>query len=304
MRRQDSNLRPPGYEPDELPTALLRDIQLHLSVLGYYNTFFSLCQALIFCQIIDIFSAKEYNQIIYSFPQSEWLFLKKNGVRSAFLDTVPVMTGYVFLGFGFGILMHQNGFGVLCAAAMSLFIYAGSMQYVAVSLLASGAGLLTAALTTFVVNARHLFYGISMIDSYKGTGRKKPYLIFALTDETYSLVSKNQCPEGISYHQYCFLVSVIDHFYWVAGTVLGALAGTLIPINYEGIDFVLTALFVTIFVEQWLSTKNHRPAIIGVVSTTLCLWLFGQDVFLIPSMILIAVLLTTMQRTGKEQAHA
>lgn len=229
--------------------------------------------------------------------------MKKNAVRAAFLDTVPVMTGYVFLGFGFGILMQQNGFGVLWAGAMSLLIYAGSMQYVAVSLLSSGAGLLTAALTTFVVNARHLFYGISMVDAYKGAP-KKPYLIFALTDETYSLVSKNQVPEGISRHGYCLLVSLFDHLYWVGGTVLGSLAGALIPINYEGIDFVLTALFVTIFVEQWLSTKNHLPAIIGTASTLICLLVFGQDVFLIPSMAVIAVLLTVMRRTGKEASHA
>lgn len=225
--------------------------------------------------------------------------MKKKAIRAAFLDTVPVLTGYVFLGFGFGILMHQNGFGVLWAGAMSLFIYAGSMQYVAVSLLTSGAGLLTAALTTFVVNARHLFYGISMVDAYKGAP-KKPYLIFALTDETYSLVSKNQVPEGISRHGYCFLVSLFDHMYWVGGTVLGSLAGSLIPINYEGIDFVLTALFVTIFVEQWLSTSNHAPAVVGVSATAVCLLLFGADVFLIPSMVLIAASLILMKKTGKE----
>lgn len=229
--------------------------------------------------------------------------MKKSVVRAAFWDTVPVMTGYVFLGFGFGILMHQNGYGVLWAGAMSLFIYAGSMQYVAVPLLTSGAGLLTAAMTAFVVNARHLFYGISMVDTYKGAGRKKPYMIFALTDETYSLVSKNQVPEGISRHGYCFLVSLFDQIYWVGGTLLGSLAGSLIPINYEGIDFVLTALFVTIFVEQWLSTQNHIPAIIGVISTTLCLLLFGADIFLIPSMVVIAILLTTLRNAGKEPAH-
>lgn len=229
--------------------------------------------------------------------------MQKSAVRAAFLDTVPVMTGYVFLGFGFGILMHQNGYGILWAAAMSLLIYAGSMQYVTVSLLASGAGLLTAAMTAFVVNARHLFYGISMVDAYKGAGKKKPYMIFALTDETYSLVSKNQIPQGISRHGYCFLVSLLDQSYWVAGTVLGSLAGSLIPINYEGIDFVLTALFVTIFVEQWLSVKDHRPAVIGAASTALCLWIFGQDVFLIPSMALIAILLTQMHKTGKEDIH-
>lgn len=229
--------------------------------------------------------------------------MKKSGIRTAFLDTIPVLTGYVFLGFGFGILLHQSGYGVLWAAAMSLFIYAGSMQYVAVSLLAGGAGLLTAALTTVVVNARHLFYGISMVDAYKDAGRKKPYMIFALTDETYSLVSRNQVPEGIDRHTYCFLVSLFDQIYWVAGSVLGSLAGTLLPINYEGIEFVLTALFVTIFVEQWLSTRNHVPAVIGVAATVACLLIFGRDVFLIPSMVLIAVLLTVARKTGRRKSH-
>ena len=230
--------------------------------------------------------------------------MSKKLLRTAFLDTVPVMTGYVFLGFGFGILMHQNGFGVLWAGAMSLFIYAGSMQYVAVSLLTSGANLLTAALTAFMVNARHLFYGISMIDTYKGMGKKKPYLIFGLTDETYSLVSQMQIPEGISPSGYCLLVTLFDHFYWVSGTVLGSLTGTLLPINYEGVDFALTALFVTIFVEQWLSTKNHVPAVIGVVATVLCLVFFGTDIFLIPAMVIIATTLTILRKTGKEHSHA
>jgi len=214
------------------------------------------------------------------------------------------MAGYVFLGFGFGILMQQSGFGVLWAGAMSLFIYAGSMQYVAVSLLTSGASLLTAALTAFVVNARHLFYGISMIGAYKDTGRKKPYLIFGLTDETYSLVSRNQVPEGISRSGYCFWVTLFDHVYWISGTLLGALAGSLLPINYEGVEFALTALFVTIFVEQWLSTRKHGPAITGVAATALSLLIFGKDVFLIPSMVIIAACLTIMRPTGKEESHA
>ena len=222
--------------------------------------------------------------------------MQKNAIRTAFLDTVPVMTGYVFLGFGFGIVMHQSGYSPLWSIAMSLLIYAGSMQYVAVGLLTGAAGFLTTALTTIVVNARHLFYGISMVDIYKGAGKKKAYMIFALTDETYSLVSKKQVPEGITRHDYCFLVSLFDHIYWVGGTALGALAGNLLPINFEGIDFVLTALFVTIFVEQWLSTKNHLPAISGVVSTTICLLIFGKDIFLIPSMVLIAGTLIMMQR--------
>lgn len=228
--------------------------------------------------------------------------MRKKAIRTTFLDTVPVLTGYVFLGFGFGILMNESGYGIGWSLCMSLLIYAGSMQYVAIGLLTSSASLLTVAMTTFLVNARHLFYGISMVDTYKGAGKKKPYLIFALTDETYSLVSRNQPPEGISRIGYCFLVSLFDQCYWVAGTILGALAGQLIPINYEGIDFVLTALFVTIFTEQWLTSKNHVPALIGVGATVISLLLFGKEVFLIPSMVLIALLLTAGAKTGRRKA--
>lgn len=223
--------------------------------------------------------------------------MTKSAVRDAFLDTLPVMAGYVFLGFGFGILLQQSGYGVLWSLAMSLFIYAGSMQYMAVSLLTSGAGLLTAALTTLVVNARHLFYGISMVDAYKGAGKKKPYLIFALTDETYSLVSRKQSPDL----GYCFLVSLFDQIYWVAGSVLGSLAGSVLPINFEGVEFALTALFVTIFVEQWLSTKDHGPALVGLAATAACLFLFGKDIFLIPSMALIAAILILMRK--RRESH-
>lgn len=227
--------------------------------------------------------------------------MNKHTVKTAFFDTLPVMTGYVFLGFGFGIIMQQNGYGVLWALAMSLFIYAGSMQYVGVGLLTGGVSLATAALTTLMVNARHLFYGISMIDAYKGAGKKKPYLIFALTDETYSLVSR-KLPDGVERASYCFLVSAFDQCYWVAGSALGALAGQL-PLDFTGIDFALTALFVTIFVEQWLSTKNHVPALVGVGSAVGCLILFGTDSFLIPTMILIAAILMMLRKTGKEAAH-
>lgn len=230
--------------------------------------------------------------------------MKTSALPAAFRDTIPVMTGYLFLGFGFGILMYQNHFGFLWSVAMSLFIYAGSMQYVGVSLLTGGAGLLTTALTTLLVNARHLFYGISMVDAYKGAGKRKPYLIFALTDETYSLVSQAQPSQGISRHSYCFWASLLDQCYWVAGTALGALAGSVLPVNLKGIDFVLTALFVTIFVEQWLSTKQHLPAVIGAAAAGICLLIFGKDVFLIPSMIVIALTLTLLRKTGKENAHA
>ena len=231
--------------------------------------------------------------------------MRKKALLRTFLDTVPVMTGYLFLGIGFGILlMEQAGKGIGWAFAMGLFMFAGSAQYLAVSLLSGGASILSAAIATFLLNARHIFYGISLIDAYKDAGKKKPYLIFALTDETYSLVTQNQPPEGLTRHQYCFIVSLLDHLYWIAGCILGGLAGAVIPISFEGVDFVLTALFVTMFTEQWLSTKNHLPAIIGVASTVLCLVLFGRDVFLIPSMLLIAVLLTVTRKTGRRKDHA
>ena len=217
--------------------------------------------------------------------------MRKDGLRAAAVDTVPVMTGYLFLGFGFGLLLRQAGYGAWWALAMSLFIYAGSMQFVAVSLLSSGAGLAAVAMTTLLVNARHLFYGISMVDAYKGAGRKKPYLIFSLTDETYSLVSSGRTPEGMDRHTYCLTVSALDQCYWVVGSVLGSLAGSVIRVELKGIEFVLTALFVTIFTEQWLSTRNHVPALVGVAVTAVCLVLFGKDLFLIPAMVLILLCL-------------
>ena len=230
--------------------------------------------------------------------------MNKKAMRQVFLDTVPVLTGYLFLGAGFGILLSETGYGVWWALGMSVFIFAGSGQYLAVSLLAGGASLLSTAVATFLVNARHIFYGISLLDDYEKAGKKKPYLIFALTDETYSLVTQNHPPEGMSRHSYCFAVSLLDHIYWVCGCVLGSLVGRYIPISFEGVEFVLTALFVTMFVDQWLSNKNHFPAIVGVVSTALCLVLFGSELFLIPSMILMAVLLTVSQKTGRRADHA
>ena len=166
------------------------------------------------------------------------------------------------------------------------------MQYVAIGLFTGGASLITVALTTLMVNARHLFYGISMIDRYKHMGARKPYLMFALTDETYSLVCHdNSNVEEARRKDYYLLVSVFDHIYWITGSVLGVLVGSVVKFNSEGIDFVLTALFVTIFVEQWLTTKKHAPAIIGVVASVVCLVIFGSESFLIPTMLIIALLL-------------
>ncbi len=216
----------------------------------------------------------------------------KKTVKTALVDTLPVMTGYLVLGFGFGILIKVNGYGLIHAFLMSLLIYAGSMQYVAIGLFTGGASLITVALTTLMVNARHLFYGISMIDRYKHIGVRKLYLMFALTDETYSLVCHdNSNVEEARRKDYYLLVSVFDHIYWITGSVLGVLVGSVVKFNSEGIDFVLTALFVTIFVEQWLTTKKHAPAIIGVVASVVCLVIFGSESFLIPTMLIIALLL-------------
>ena len=216
----------------------------------------------------------------------------KNVIKKAFADTVPVLTGYIVLGFGFGIVLKSSGYGILHALAMSALIYAGSMQYVAVGLLVGGASLITVILTTLAVNARHLFYGISMLEKYKSVGRIKPYLIFSLTDETYSLVCRDNLDiPAESRKSYYLLVSVLNHSYWVTGSVLGAIAGSVIPFNSEGIDFALTALFITIFVEQWLTSKRHAPAIIGVAASVICLVLFGADNFLIPTKLAVAIML-------------
>ena len=213
--------------------------------------------------------------------------------KRAFVLTLPVMTGYLVLGMGFGIVLYTKGYGPLWALFMSVFIYAGSLEYVTVDLLAGGASLITAALTALMVNARHLFYGISMIDRYKGRGLKRIYTIFALTDETYSLVCGNNdqffAPEQRP--SFYFIVSLLNQIYWVVGSLLGSFAGSLIKFDTKGIDFALTALFVTIFVEQWLTTKDHVPSIIGIAASVLCLLIFGSDSFLIPAMIVISAML-------------
>lgn len=225
----------------------------------------------------------------------------KKVVKQAFIDTLPVMTGYLVLGLGFGIIMKTNGYGILLAFAMSLFIYAGSMQYIAIGLLAGGASLITIALTTLMVNARHLFYGISMIGKYKNTGKRKPYLIFALTDETYSLVcNDNLVMEEKERADYYFWVSLLNHGYWILGSVAGAVVGTVLSFNSEGIDFELTALFLTVFLEQWLTNKKHTPAMIGVGVSVVCLLIFGSDKFLIPTMLVIALLLCVYKEERKD----
>ena len=223
----------------------------------------------------------------------------KRTIRKAFTKSLPVMAGYMVLGIGFGILLKDAGYGIFWAFIMSLTIYAGSMQYVAVPFLASGASLITVALTTLMVNARHLFYGLTMIDKYKTAGKKKPYLIFSLTDETYSLLCTDEIPDKVDRHWYRFFVSLFNQSYWILGSVLGSLLKELLAFDTAGIDFSMTALFVTVFVEQWLSTKNHWPAVIGLVSAAACLAIFGPDSFLLPTMIAITISLLLLRKSGK-----
>ena len=227
----------------------------------------------------------------------------KKLIKTAFIKSLPVMAGYVVLGIGFGILLKKAGYGVFWSFLMSFSIYAGSMQYVAISLLTSGASLISAALTTLMVNARHLFYGVSMIEKYKDAGKKKPYLIFALTDETYSLLCGDDYPEGEDPHWYAFFISVFNQFYWVAGCVIGRILGAMITFNTAGIDFAMTALFTTVFLQQWIDSKCHIPAITGVLATLGCRLIFGPDIFLIPAMVIIIIVMTVMRKKIEERGE-
>ena len=223
--------------------------------------------------------------------------------RKAFLKSLPVMGGYVVLGMGFGILAHNAGYGVPWVLAMSLLMYAGSMQYVGISLLQGGASVLITAVTTVMVNARHLFYSISMIGRYRDTGRYKPYLIFALTDETYSLLCDGKAPEGTDPGLFFFLVSLFNHTWWVAGSLAGALLGGVLPFSTAGIEFSMTALFIASFTEQWITMKDHLPALTGLAGTLACLLVFGPERFLIPAMLVITLVLTLLRNrtaAGKE----
>ncbi|MCH5185958.1 MAG: AzlC family ABC transporter permease [Oscillospiraceae bacterium] len=211
--------------------------------------------------------------------------MNKATVKYAFLKSLPVMAGYTALGTGFGVLLSSKGYSFWWAILMSITIYAGSMQYVGVNLLAGGASVISTALMTLMVNARHIFYGISMIDSYRDMGWRKWYAIFGLTDETYSIVcSDSDLPPGVNKKNYIFILSLMNQFYWIFGSFFGAFLGNTLSFNSMGIDFSMTALFVVIFVEQWEKNKQHLPAILGLAVSTVCLIVFGADNFLIPSM--------------------
>ncbi len=219
---------------------------------------------------------------------------QKSAFRLALQNSIPVMTGYIVLGTCLGILMTSQGLPAWLCPLSNLAVYAGSMEYLSVNLFVNRMDYAGLAVTTFLVNARHLFYGISMIEKYRPLGWKKYLLALLLTDETYSLVAvKTQVTDEKAYYIY---VTLLDYAYWVAGGILGAVAGSALDLNLPGIDFALTALFVVIATEQWLGSDKHFSAIIGLVSTLTCLLIFGPQNFLIPAMIAIAAILTFAKR--------
>ena len=206
----------------------------------------------------------------------------------AFPKTIPIMVGYVFLGMAYGILMSVNGFGVFWAALNSLIVYTGSLEFIGVNFLAAAVSPVTAFVMALMISARHIFYGLSMLGKYQNVSKKlKPYLIFTLTDETFSIVCEEEPPETISTEWVYFWMSFLDQMYWIAGSVMGAVLGNVITFNTKGLDFALTALFVMIFTEQWIGQKRHWPAVTGVVCSVICLNVFGQSAFIIPTMIAI-----------------
>ena len=221
---------------------------------------------------------------------------KIKALKAAFPHTIPIMTGFLFLGMTYGIYMNVSGFSFWYPMLMSMTIFAGSMEFVTVSMLLGGFHPLEALTMTLMINARHLFYGISMLDKYKGTGLKKLYLIFGMCDESFSINYTANIPEDVDKGWFMMWVTVLNQFYWVLGSTLGGLFGSLLKFNTEGLSFVMTALFVVIFLEQWMKEKNHTSAVVGIVLSVLCLVIFGKDSFIIPAMISILVVMTFLKK--------
>ncbi|MCM1045472.1 MAG: azaleucine resistance protein AzlC [Candidatus Gastranaerophilales bacterium] len=220
----------------------------------------------------------------------------KKAFTAAFPNTIPIFAGFWFLGLTYGIYMNVSGFSFWYPMLMSLTIFAGSMEFVAVNLLMGAFNPIQALTMTLMINARHLFYGLSMLDRYKGTGLKKFYLIFGMCDESFSINYTADIPEGVDKGWFMFFVTLLDHFYWFFGSTLGGICGSLIHFDTEGLDFVMTAMFVVIFLEQWMKDKNHVSAVLGLVISLGCLIAFGADDFIIPAMAVILAALTLIRK--------
>lgn len=216
--------------------------------------------------------------------------------KAAFPYTVPIFAGFWFLGLTYGIYMNVSGFGFWYPCLMSLTVFAGSVEFVAVNLLLGAFNPLQALAMTLMINARHLFYGISMLDKYKGTGWKKIYLIFGMCDESFSINYTAEPPADVDRGWFMFFVTLLNHFYWFFGATMGGLFGSLIHFNTEGLEFVMTAMFVVIFMEQWMKDKKHAPALLGLALSALCLAAFGAEHFMLPAMAAILVMLTFLRK--------
>lgn len=215
----------------------------------------------------------------------------KSAFKKAFPYTIPVLTGYLFIGIAFGVMYAEKGYSFLWAILMSLLVYAGSGQYLAVNFFVPGISFLQVIFLTFMVNVRHVFYGISLVERFNKFGNSRWYMIFGLTDETYSLLCTTKVPEDVDEEKFLFAISIMNHSYWVIGSAIGAIAGSVLPINSEGIDFAMTALFIVIFIEQWMEQKNRIPEMIGVILALVSLWIFGAENFVLPAMLVIILAL-------------
>ena len=226
----------------------------------------------------------------------------KKAFRKAFPYTIPVLTGYLFIGIAFGVMYAEKGYSFLWAILMSLLVYAGSGQYLAVNFFVPGFSFLQVIFLTFMVNVRHIFYGISLLEKFNKMGMKRWYMIFGLTDETYSLLCTTNVPDDVEEDKFLFAISIMNQSYWVLGSAIGAIAGTVLPINSEGIDFAMTALFVVIFVEQWMDKKNRIPEMIGVAVAIVALIIFDASSFVLPAMLaIVALLFVGRKKLDKEE---
>lgn len=218
-------------------------------------------------------------------------------LKAAFPKTIPIMTGFLFLGTAYGIYARTQGLPAATPIIMAAVVFAGSMEFVTVDLMTTAFDPLGAFVMALMVNARHLFYGISMLGKYKGTGKFKPYLIFGMCDESFSVNCTAEIPNGVDRGKFYFWVTLLDQAYWVTGAALGSLAGSFIGIELPGLDFVMTALLVVIFLDNWLKEKNHASSLIGIGAAIICLLIFGSESFIIPSMALIILALTIFRKS-------
>lgn len=220
----------------------------------------------------------------------------RKAFRCAFPKTIPIFAGFWFLGISYGVLMRVNGFCFVYPLLMSMFIFGGSLEFVAGSMLMSSFAPLQTFLVSLVIQARYLFYGVSMLEKYKGTGWKKPYLIFGMCDESFSINCSAEIPADVDRGWFMFFVTLLNRLYWITGSTLGGLLGNLIHFNTEGLSFVMTAMFAVIFLDQWLKEKQHISSVIGIGISLVCLIVFGKDSFMIPTMLCIVVLLTAFRK--------